>query len=312
MKQALSRSKMAKQEEWVGYLLVAPALLLFLLIGLLCLVMSVGLSFFSLSTNSILQSAKFVGLQNFEHFLLGGNPLVTEMFWRAIKHNLIIAFANLIGVIPVSLLLAFLIQRITAGAKILRTVFLIPMVANGVAVYYVWLGIFDPEGSMNRLLGAVGLSHLQMYNGWLGDPRTALFSVILTIIWSSNPSSMLLYFAGMQTIDDSLYEAADIDGAGFWQKLIFIVWPTLKPITVIVIILNLNATLQIFEQIWVLTNGGPAGSTQVVNVLLYQNSFAGSAASQSNIGVGNAMGWVMFMLTFGLSLLSMKLFKDQR
>ena len=182
------------------------------------------------------------------------------------------------------------------------------MVASSVAIFYVWTGIYDPSGSLNQFLTATGLENLVAINGWLGELRTAFPAIIAVVIWSSVPATMILYFAGLQTVDPYLYESADLDGANFWQKLLHITWPILKPITVIAMIMNLNSAIQIFDQVWVMTKGGPAGITDVVSVVIYREAFV---IVGGDMGVANAMGWTMFALTFILSLISMRSLRDK-
>lgn len=277
------------------------------MVGLFSIVFSIGLSFFRLSSGSLLSSAIFAGIDNFRDFLFGRDQLLTRNFWRALGHNIWISGSMICFVIPLSLSLAMLLQRIGRGVAIFRTVFLIPMVTASVSIYYVWTGIYNARGSLNQFLANIPfLDNLIQANGWLGELNTALPSMIVMIIWSAIPGTLILYFAGLQTIDKNLYEAADIDGGSDFQKLLHITWPMLTPITVIAVVINLNAALQIFEQIWVMTKGGPAGSTMVLNVLIYQEAFVTGAG----LGRANAMGWSVFLLTFIMSLISMRLLRD--
>ncbi|RED60567.1 carbohydrate ABC transporter permease [Cohnella phaseoli] len=300
--------KAARREALAGYLLIAPAVGLFIVIGLFTVLFSIVLSFFSLPQGQLIWNAKFVGLDNFKDFLSGGNYILSGFFRQAIVNNLWIAFAMVVIVIPLALIIAVLLEKATRGVRLFRTIFLLPMVTSSVAIYYVWQGLYDPTGSINQLLASIGLDSWIAKNGWIGEMHTALPAIIVTIVWGALPHSLILYFAGLQAVDTHLYEAADIDGANAWQKLVRITWPVLKPITVIVMIMNLNVALQVFDQIWVMTKGGPAGATQVVNVLVYQQAFF----QDGNMGVANAMGWTMFMLTFILSLISLKLFGDKK
>lgn len=299
--------KAARREALAGYLLIAPAVGLFIVIGLFTVVFSVVLSFFTLPQGQLIWNAKFAGWDNFKDFLFGGNYILSSFFRQALINNLWISFSMVVIVIPLALVIAVLLEKVTRGVKVLRTVFLLPMVTSSVAIYYVWQGLYDPSGAINQMLRTVGLDSLVAQNGWIGEMHTALPAMIITIIWGALPHSLILFFAGLQSIDSHLYEAAEIDGANAWQKLTHITWPVLKPITVIVVIMNLNVALQVFDQIWVMTKGGPAGATQVVNVLVYQQAFL----QDGDMGVANAMGWTMFVLTFALSLLSLRLFSEK-
>lgn len=306
MKKNPYRSRAAFKEMMTGYLLLSPAIILFLVMGLVSVLLSIGLSFVHLGQGQLLTSARFAGLDNFKDFLFGGAPVLSDQFWGAITHNIYIALAMVVIVIPLALMLALMLESITHGVRFFRTVFLLPMVTSSVAIYYVWTGIYDPSGTLNQVLSAIGLDNLVAVNGWIGELNTALPAIIVTVIWGAIPGTMILYFAGLQIVDRSLYEAAEIDGANAFQKVLHITWPILRPITVIAVILNLNAALQIFDQVWVMTQGGPAGSTEVVNVLVYKEAFV-----SGDMGRANAMGWTIFLLTFTLSMISMRALRDK-
>jgi len=301
-----------KKDAWIGYLLVTPAVLLFIVIGLVSVIMSLVLSFYHLSMGSLLTQAVFTGFGNFKGFLLGKDPILSEFFWRAMGHNLIIGICMLVFIIPISLFIAVLLQEIKWGVAFFRTVFLLPMVTASVSIYYVWIGIYDPNGSLNQLLNSLGLQHFAEANGWLGDTKTALPAIIFMIILGGIPNTMILYFAGLQTIDPSLHEAAKIDGAGYWKRMIHITWPILRPISVIAVILLLNGAFQVFEPVWLTTKGGPAGASEVVNNLIFNEAFmGGTTGGMSDMGMANAMSWVVAAITFMFTLLSLRLFRDR-
>ncbi|MCC3372126.1 carbohydrate ABC transporter permease [Cohnella sp. REN36] len=298
---------MNKRKEMVaGYAMIAPAILLYLMVGLVTLLFSIWIAFQHVNAGSLISSAKFAGFDNFKDFLWGGDSVATGMFFSAIKNNLIIAASLIVIVIPLSLVLAVLLQNIRWFAKGFRTIFLIPMVTASVAIFYVWQGIYDPAGALNTTLSAFGLDALVAKNGWLGEINTALPAIIAQTCWGAIPATLILYVAGLQSVDTHLYESADIDGATALQKLLHITWPVLRPITAIAVIMTINGAMQIFDNIWLMTKGGPAGSTQVVNVLVYQDAFASGKLSRAN-----AMGWTVFLVTFLFSLISLKALRSK-
>ena len=296
------------QERLTGYALITPAILIFLLMGLASIVLSIGLSFTYLPRGSIIQTAKFTGLSNFRDFLLGESPVVSDMFWSALTNNFVIAIALVLFVIPIGLMIAYMLTKIERGRKLITVLLLVPMVVSSTSIYYVWSGIYEPDGTLNQILEAIGLSGLVAKNGWLGDIATALPAMIVLLIWSAIPEAIILYLSKIQGIDKGLLEAADLDGANTWQKIRCVIWPLLRPITVIVVIQNINRAFQVFDQVYVMTGGGPAGATQVVNMLVYNEAFQNP---NGNIGRANAMGWMIFIITFVLSLISMKVNKDE-
>ena len=295
------------QERLTGYTLITPAILIFLLMGLASIVMSIALSFTYLPRGSIIQNAKFTGLSNYKDFLLGESPVVSEMFWSAITNNFVIAIALVLFVIPIGLIIAYMLTKIEHGRKIITVLLLVPMVVSSTSIYYVWSGIYEPNGALNQILEAIGLTKLVAKNGWLGEMSTALPSMIVLLIWSGVPEAVILYLSKIQTLDTSLFDAADLDGANTWQKIRYVIWPLLRPITVIVVIQNINRAFQVFDQVYVMTGGGPAGATQVINMLVYNEAFQNP---NGNIGRANAMGWMIFVITFVLSLISMRVNKD--
>ncbi|WP_214627721.1 carbohydrate ABC transporter permease [Paenibacillus agaridevorans] len=298
---------MNKKRDWIaGYVMVAPAIILFLVVGLFTLLFSLWMSFHHVQAGSLISSAKFAGFDNFKEFLFGGDTVMTRMFWNSVTNNITIAVSMVVIVVPVSLVLAVLLQNVKWFSKGFRTIYLIPMVTSSVAVYYVWQGIYDPAGSLNSLLSTIGLESLVAKNGWLGEINRSLPSIIVQTCWGAIPATLILYVAGLQSVDMQLYESAEIDGATAIHKLLHITWPVLRPITAIAVILTINGAMQIFDNIWVMTKGGPAGSTQVVNVLVYQEAFV-----RGSLSVANAMGWTVFLITFTLSLISLRALRSK-
>ncbi|MAS38053.1 MAG: ABC transporter permease [Anaerolineaceae bacterium] len=299
----------------VGFFFILPALLLFLIFGLYTVIFAVVLSFFrwnGFGDFSIfpprceLPECAFVGLENFQNFLYD-NPVQSQFFWRALQNNIIMAIAVTLGTILIALPLALALNRAVRGQSIYRTLMLLPMVTAGIAVFYVWSFIYEPDGSLNAILEAVGLEALQARQGWLGQPNTALGALIVVMIWGSVPFAMILYLAGLQTIDRDLFEAAAIDGANGFQVVWNIVWPLLRPITVIIVITNFNSVIQGYEQVYLMTNGGPAGYTEVVGLQIFNYGFG----DQRQLGMASAMSWTLFVLAFAVALINLRFFRSQ-
>jgi ABC-type sugar transport system permease subunit len=293
--------KLQRKENLAGYLFCAPGLLLFLAVGLYSVIFSMYISFHNWAGVDFAGTARFVGLENFKIFLANGNPYWTQMFRIGLFNNLKIGIFTIIFVIPIALSLAFVVTHIKRLAGVYRTIYFIPMVATGVGVYYVWQGLYNPKGAVNTFLSTIGLDALVVENGFFGDPRFALTGVIIAAIWAAIPNAIMLYYAGLSNIDETLYEAASIDGANRFQILWRITWPLLRPMTTIIMIQLFNGALQSFENVYVLTKGGPADSTQVVGTWIYEIAF-----KEHMYGLATAMGWTMFALTLVFSLLSMR------
>ena len=297
------RSRKLK-ENIAGYLFCLPGIALFLTVGLYSVGFSIFLSFYNWSGVDFKGTSRFVGLDNFKHFLFKGSPIQTNVFYSGLLNNMKIGFFVVLFVIPIAMVLAYVVTR-TKRSGVYRTLYFIPMVASSVGVFYVWQGLFGAKGFINALFSALGLDMLVVSNGLFGDPRTALTGVIITCVWGAIPTALILYYAGLSNIDETLYEAAAIDGANKYQTLLRITWPLLKPMTMIIVIQQLNGSFQMFENIWVLTGGGPGGATNVVGTLIFTKAFQDNA-----YGMASAMGWSVFLVTLMLSIISIRGLKN--
>ncbi len=306
------KSAKERKEARAGYALVAPAVILYMIMGFLTVVASITLAFFNWGGIGI-ENARFVGLRNFELFMFNGSPITTEYFWLSLWNNFKIGFWMVLVIIPVSLVLAFLIIRAGRGwTGVFRTAFFIPMVAAGVGVFFMWKGLLQADGVLNTLFRSLHMDFLVAKEGWFGDSRFALAGIIIVAIWGSIPGTMILYYAGILGIDNNLYEAASIDGAGKFRQLVSITWPMIKPISLVCIVNILNGSFQMFDNVFVLTGGGPNGQTMVTGVMVYNAAFSGTQSVgglAQGMGVASAMGWTVFIVTFTISLISMRLMR---
>lgn len=296
-----------------GWFFVAPAVALWMLVGLYTVLFSISLSFhrwngfgdFSLFPSYVCAEpgCRYVGTKYYEELLDFSSP-PSKAFINALGNNLAIMIFGTAGVIVVALPLALAMNRATRGVKVFRSLLLLPMVTAGIAVYYVWKLIYDPEGVLNAILQALGLGFLTVADGWLADINTALAALILVGIWAGVPMAMLLYLAGLQTIPGEVVEAAIVDGANGWQRLRHITWPLLRPVTIVIIITSLAGALQGYEMPLLMTDGGPTNHTMVVGLLVYKKAFGGWGTPA--MGAASAYGWVLFILGLGLSILSLR------
>jgi ABC-type sugar transport system permease subunit len=290
------------KNKWVPYLFLIPGILLFLGVGLYSVGFSIVLSFYNWSGIDF-STARFEGLNNFRQFLLGDDPIVTQNFYQAVLHNFEIAVVQIVVVVPVALILAFVLQN-TKLASFYRTVYFLPMIVSGVAMFYVWKGLFEPSGAYNSLFHWLGLNFLTVPDGMLGSSSTSLIGIIITFIWGGLPGTLILYYAGLTSIDPSLYEAASVDGATKAQQIWKITWPMVKPITLIAVVQMLNGSFQAFENVFIMTGGGPAGSSEVIGTLVYRTAFL-----NNSYGLASAIGWVSFVITGALAIFSFRSFK---
>ncbi len=302
-----------------GVVFILPAIALWLFVGLYPVAMSVSLSFhswngfskFSIFPTYVCEApgCKYVGWRNYDRILTPDTPPYRE-FMDAVFNNLSMMTIGTAGVILIALPLAMAMNNAVRGARMFRTLLLFPMATSGVAIYYVWKLIYQPEGVLNGMLATVGLDHWIVKNGFLGDINTALYALIVITIWGGVPFSMLLYLAGLQTIPQEVVEASIVDGAGAFARLRHIIWPLLRPITVIIMVLSFSGALQGFEMPLIMTDGGPTGHTTVVGLLVYKRAFADGDAAR--MGLASAYGWILFMMGIGLSAITLYTMRTER
>ncbi len=298
-----------------GFLFISPAVLIFMVFGLYTIVYSLVLSFFrwkGFTRFSIIPpvceapGCAFWGLTNYKDFLYK-DPGVSKLFWAAMQNNIVIAIVVPLGTIFIGLVVAIALNRAIRGQSIFRTLMMLPMVTSGIAVYFAWSSIYQSKGPLNAILNSIGLGFLQARRGWLGGAETALPALMAVMIWGAVPSAVILYLAGLQTIDNELREAAIMDGANSWDILVHITWPLLRPVTVIILILGINGALQGFDMPLLMTRGGPANHTQVVGLRIYDFGFG----NDLQLGIASAMGWGLFLVVFLISLLNLRLFRSK-
>lgn len=196
-----------------------------------------------------------------------------------------------------SLGLAILLDRKGAARAVLRTLLFLPTVAAGIALYMVWRQLYNQEfGLLNNGLAAVGVGARP---DWLGDPSLAKPALIAMLVWiAMGGTNMILYLAGLQDIDASLYEAAAIDGAGPWDTFRHVTWPALRPTTFFILTTNLIGGIQIFDQVLIMTKGGPEGHTSTILYYIYKNIYE----YQGKLGYAAAVSVFLFGLVLAITL----------
>jgi len=213
-----------------------------------------------------LTHASWVGLQNFR-------DIVDDATARgALLHTLelagsFVALANGIG-----LALALGLNRALKTRHLLRSLFFAPVALSPLAIGFLWSWIFAYQGALNRLLGSIGLSSLE--RAWLGDPSTALWTILVVMVWQFSGLAMVLYLAGLQGISDDVYEATLVDGASPWFRFRKVVLPLLAPALTVSATITLIIGMRAFDQVKALTNGGPVAATETLSTQIYSQTFA--------------------------------------
>lgn len=265
-----------------GFLLTLPALVLFGAIVLYPLAGSLTTSLFEQSL--VLPGREFVGLDNFRH-------VVDGQFLPVLRNTLVFTGVSTVAPFLIGFALALALNTRMRGRAILRGAFLLPWVIPGVVVSFAWLWIFNANyGLLNGILVQIGLIDEPV--SWLGRPGTAMMAVVVAKTWASFPWIMVMLLAGLQTVPAMLHEAAAIDGAGALQRFWHVTLPHLRGIIGVVILLELIWNFQHFDIIYVLTGGGPAGTTTTFAVAVYESAFKGF-----DLGQAGALGalWMLML-----------------
>lgn len=267
------------------------------LLGMTFFVIVPILSSFGLSFThwDLIGDVEWVGLENYMKVL--GDKTIHA----ALLHTLQFIAGYLPSVMIISLALALLLNKKLKGVVFFRALYFIPVVTSWVAVSMIWKWLLNPEyGIINYLLSLIGIQG----PGWLMDPQWAMAGVIMTSVWKDIGFITVIYLAGLQEIPEHLYEAAQIDGVTTWQKFRYITWPMLSSTTFFVVTISLINSFQVFDQVWIMTEGGPAGATSVMVEQIYKNAFR-----YFKMGYASAISWVLFIIIFIFTFLQNRIQK---
>ncbi|MBF1988132.1 sugar ABC transporter permease [Fischerella thermalis WC542] len=281
-------------ENLAGYLFMMPAILVLITFVILPIVWAV---FLSLHKVQLLGGIKyeFIGFRNFTRLV------EDERVWIALKNT--VEYVAI--VVPIQTILA-LVLAVTLNSGIRgknwwRILFFLPTVTSSAVLTLIFMWIYNTDGLLNDFFAFVGLP---TYN-WLGDPAVALKGIMIMNIWSTAPFYMVIYLAALQDIPQSLYEAAELDGANDWQKFIYVTIPMLKPVTFFVVAMGIIGTFQLFDQSYIFSNGngGPNNATLTVVLLIYQAVFR-----NLQMGYGAAIAFLLAMVIIIITLVQRRIF----
>jgi len=282
------------REKIYRWQFIAPALLLYCVFFILPVLLNFYYSLTNWNAVRITgEVANFVGLDNYKRIFQ--NPELVGVIWRTIVFGLVTTvFKNIIGL---GLALFFNGELRTKNA--LRAVFFLPSMLSPLVIGLIFGTLLMTSGFVNQVLTAIGLESIT--KPWLTTGSTAFGAVSAVDIWRQTGFNMVIYLAGLQLIDSSYYEAASIDGAGSAQKLWYITLPRMIPALSINLLLNLSQGLKAFDIVFVLTNGGPAGTTELINTFVYKEF------SRRLYGSSAAFGVIVFVITAFFGFVALKL-----
>jgi multiple sugar transport system permease protein len=278
-------------ESLVAWLFIFPSLVGFIAFYAVPAVRGLMISF---TDWDMLTPAKFVGLGNYARMLQDPD------FWNALKVTSVYVFWNISIQTVLALLLAVIMSRLTQSILV-RSILVLPWLLSNVVVALLWMWLLDP------LLGIVNVGiHLLGFApvAFLGTPQTAIPSLAMITIWRYLGYTALLIFAGMQTIDQTVYEAAAVDGATEWNMFWKITLPLMRPVMAFVMVTSIIGSFQVFDIVAITTRGGPINATKVFNWLIYERAFV-----RFNMGYATALSVVLFLILVVISFMQMRLYR---
>lgn len=292
------KAKWSTTEDLAGYFFMMPAILV---IGTFVIQPIVWAIFLSLQRVQLLGGIdyKFVGFRNFARLF------EDERVWIALSNTA----QYVVIVVPtqtvLALALAVTLNSGIRGQNWWRILYFLPTVTSSAVLTLIFMWIYNTNGLLNDFLAFVGLP---TYN-WLGDPAVALKGIMLMNVWSTAPFYMVIYLAALQDIPQTLYEAAELDGANSWQQFIYITLPLLKPVTFFVVTIGVIGTFQLFDQSYIFSNGtgGPNNATLTVVLLIYQAVFR-----NLQMGYGAAIAFLLALVIISITLIQRRFFGGEK
>lgn len=288
---AIRRRLTPRQREALqGFAFISPWFIGFLIFTAGPLLASLFLSF---TQWGFVDEPKFIGLQNYQKMF--SDPV----FWIALRVTATFTAMSVPLVILVALSVALLMTRKLPGMYIFRTLYYLPAVVGGVPMALIWMWVFQPDyGILNRMLHLAGLPG----PNWLGSPQSAMIAIVMVSAWNFG-LPMVVFIAGLQNIPPVLYEAASLDGANAWRRLRHVTLPMLSPTIFFILVNQIIVSFQVFDVVYVITNGNgsPLRSTLTYLLYFFQNAF-----QRFNMGYASALVWMLFLIIMGFTLLIFK------
>jgi multiple sugar transport system permease protein len=283
-----ARADASQVDRWRLYTL-APALAVYLLLALLPIVNLVVMSAHDIRWQQGAAQWTLVGLEHYTE--LPRDPLVRA----GLANTTLFALFAVTAEMLIGFALALFVSRIVVGRVLYRTIFLLPILIPGIVIGAIWKLMYNPDfGIINQLFGLLGLAGFD----WLGSGRLAFMSVIVVDIWHWTPFVFLLLLAGLESLPEDIHEAAMLDGASAWQELRRVTIPMMLPVIVVTLAFRLIVSFKVFDEVYLLTGGGPGTATEVLSFTIYRRFF-----TEDRMGYGSAISVVaLFVLTLVIVL----------
>jgi ABC-type sugar transport system permease subunit len=293
-------SSLIAQDRKLGWLLLLPSLIVMLAVILWPLIYSFFLSFQNLNISNPDRGREFVGWDNYVR-VISSKP-----WWKSWLRTIYFVLADLLIGIPLGLGIAVLLNRDFKLKGVIFAIILFPYVLAPIVNSLIWKLIYDPNyGFLNGILLQLGL--IKEYIPWLSKPSLAIVMLIIANLWQGTPFAIILFLAGLKAIPKEEYEAASVDGASGFTSFWYITLPHLKPILYMNFVMKTILTFKLFDIVYSLTGGGPGGSTEVVGMMIYRESF-----EFMRFGVASAMSYLLLFLVVVLVIFYSWAFKEEK
>jgi ABC-type sugar transport system permease subunit len=286
-----------RQQLFLALLFLAPAIII-----LLVFMASPAIDAILLSLKSWdgMRPQTWVGLTNY------ANLLQDRVFWLALRNTAYYTIVTVIFQTTIPLLIANLLNSKIRGSMAFRTLYFMPVIISGAISGLLWAMIYEPNfGVLNETLRSLGLGKLTQL--WLADKTTVMPSIILVSIWQSLGFYIVIFFAGLQNIPQELHEAASLDGATVWQRFRFVTVPLLRPVITVALVLNTIGGIQVFDQVWVMTAGGPNHASETLGTYLYSTAFGSKGSSNPQLGYAATIAIFILILSLVISIFQIRL-----
>ena len=284
------------KKSWIAYLYILPMIVLSFVLVYYCIINTVVVSL--TDWDGMTDVFHFVALKNYIKMFKD------HVFWTSVVNNLIFFVGTVFIQALLGFVLAVLLKKKLPGSNVFKAIYFMPIAMATSIITAIFRIIMDPtNGALNQFLRAIHLNGFAV--NWLGDPKIALVSVIIVNIFQWMGFSMITYYAGLMSLPDDVYEAAKIDGAGFWRTTFSVTLPMLKGTTNVLIILGIVGSLKTFDIVKLLTGGGPGRSTTVMNTYLYEKAF-----KDFNAGGAASIGVAILIIAMVMSFLQVKFGKE--
>lgn len=285
-----------RKKTWTAYLYILPMMVLSFALVYYCIIDTVIVSF--TDWDGMSDTFNWVGVKNYLKMFKD------KVFWTSVVNNLIFFAGTVFVQALIGFLLAVLLKKKLPGSNVFKAIYFMPIAMATSIITAIFKIIMDPtNGALNQFFRAVHLDGLAQ--NWLGDPKIALISVIIVNIFQWMGFSMITYYAGLMSLPDDVYEAAKIDGAGFFRTTFSVTLPMLRGTTNVLIILGIVGSLKTFDIVKLLTGGGPGRSSTVMNTYLYEKAF-----NDFNAGGAASIGVAILIIAITMSFLQIKLGKE--